>query len=171
MADVRFNAVRNGGDVWLEAEIDLDVKPGGKAVTGEYVNRVRTTLNLMIEATDGRGGKQNTYYRASVEAISLEGGKASIRFYLPPEIVKRDRLRADVKFYTVDLEAGGQPQPPSKAGIAASFKGPDSVKKFQDMVAKDASANENLLVPQHLTPFAFDPQRHSPTMLRREPQR
>lgn len=172
VTNVRFNAVRAAGDVWLEAEIELDVKPGGKAVSGEYVDRVRTTLNVAFEATDGRGQKRNTFYRASVEAIALEGGKAGIRFYLPPEIVKRDRLRADVKFYTVDLQVGGAPQPPSKAATAADFKGPDLVKKFLDAVGgAEASANEGLLMPQHLTPFANDPQRHSPTILRREPQR
>lgn len=171
VANVRFENARFASDVWLEAEVELDVKPGGKAVTGEYVDRVRTTLNLMIEATDARGQKRNTYYRASVDAITLEGGKARLRFYLPPEIVKRDRLRPDVKYYTVDLAAGSQLQPVSKAGVSPNFKGPESVKGFQDAVAREAGTNESLLMPQHLTPFAYDSQRPSPTILRREPQR
>lgn len=170
VANVRFDAVRAVGDVWLEALVELDVKPGGKAVTGEFVDRVRTTLSVMIEAPDGRV-KRSMCYRATVEAIALEGGRASIRFYLPPEIVKRDRLRPDVKYYTVDLEAGGQPQPPSKAAISAEFKGTEQVAVFRTKVTAEASANEGLLMPQHLSPFAYDSQRHSPTILRREPQR
>lgn len=172
VASVRFSNVRpEGGRAdWMEAEVELDVKPGGKAVTGEYVDRVRTTLSLMVDGVDSHGQKRSAFYRASAEAITLEGGKASIRFYLPPEVLKRDRVRSDIKFYTVDLTAGGAAQPASKAATAADFKGPDSIKNFQAQVAAGAGANENVLMPQYLTPFSYE-QRQSPTLLRREPQR
>jgi hypothetical protein len=45
------------------------------------------------------------------------------------------------------------------------------VKNFRDKAGSEAAINEGLLVPQHLTPFAQDPQRRAPTVFRREAQR
>jgi hypothetical protein len=79
-------------------------------------------------------------------------------------------VRSDIKYYTVDLQVGGVAQPASKAAAAADFKGPDSVASFKAQVAAGAGVNENVLMPQYLTPFTYE-QRHSPTLLRHEPQR
>jgi hypothetical protein len=171
VAGVKFGWARADGDNWLEAEVELEVRPGGKAVAGEFVDRVRTTLFLACEATNAKGEARTVFYRSSCEAITLEGGKAQIRFYLPPEVVRRDKLRADVKYYAVDLEAGGEPQPPARGAISPELKSADRVKNFRDKAGSEAAINEGLLVPQHLTPFAQDPQRRAPTVFRREAQR
>ncbi len=171
VAGVKFGWARADGDNWLEAEVELEVRPGGKAVAGEFVDRVRTTLVLACEATNAKGEARTVFYRSICEAITLEGGKALIRFYLPPEVVKRDKLRADVKYYAVDLEAGGDPQPPARGAISPELKSADRVKNFRDKAGSEAANNEGLLVPQHLTPFAHDPQRRAPTVFRREAQR
>ncbi len=171
VSGVKFSWARSDSDSWLESEVELEVRPGGKAVTGEFVDHVRTTLSLACEAANAKGEVRTVFYRASCEAITLEGGKAQVRFYLPPEVVRRDKLRADVKFYAVDLDVGGEPQPAARGAIAPDLKTSERVKNFRDKVGAEAVANEGLLLPQHLTPFAHDPQRRSPTVLRREAQR
>jgi hypothetical protein len=169
---VNFSYARLSSDSWIESEIQLDVKPKGKSVSGEFVNRVKVILSLGCEATDNKGLKRLVMYRAQTELISLEGGKpAIIRFYLPPEIVKRDNLRADTKYFVIELEANGEIQKPVKASVANDFTTPDSIKNFLNKVASEASANEGILMPQYLTPFQADLQRPSATPLRREIQR
>jgi hypothetical protein len=162
---------RLGGESWLEIELELEVKPGGKVVSGEYVNRVRTILSLGLEVTDKNGVERLVFYKSSAEAIALEGGKARIRFYLPPELVKRDKIKADFKYYGVELEVGGEPQAPARANYSNDFKSADSIKGFQAKVAAESGVNEGLLMPQYLTPFYGDTQRPAPTFLRRESQR
>ena len=168
---VKFDLARNGSDPWLEAAIELAVKPGGRQVTGEFVDRVRVTLSIMVEGTNPKGEKQPAFYRASVEAITLEGGVSLVRFYLPPEIVRRDRLRADAAYYVVDVEAAGKPQPLGRGAISRSFSSPDSVKSFQSRVGADSGPNDGILMPQYLTPFDGDPRRVTPSFLRREARR
>ncbi len=168
VSGVKFGWARVDGDTWLEAELEVEVRPGGKAVAGEFVDRVRATLSLACEATNAKGEARTVFYRAGCEAITLEGGKAFFRFYLPPEIVRRDKLRGDVKYYVVDLEAAGEPQPPSRGAVAPELKTGERVKNFRDKAGAEAAANDGLLMPQHLTPFANDPQRRAPTILRRE---
>lgn len=167
---VKFAAARQNSDTWLEAAVEVDVRPGGKAAPGEFVDRVKVTLSFGIEATDSKGKKALTYYRASAEAITLEGGEAVYRFYLPPEVVKRDRLRPDVKYYLVEIEAAGALQKPEKAA-AGDFASASSLTGFQGKVSSEAGANDGILMPQYLTPFTFDNQRRTITFLRREPQR
>jgi hypothetical protein len=94
-----------------------------------------------------------------------------VRFYLPPEVVKRDNLRPDVKYYVVELEANGEPQKPVKASASNDFTTADSLKNFLNKVSAESGANEGVLMPQYLTPFAADSQRPSSTPLRREIQR
>ncbi len=171
VAGIKFTMPRLDNDQWLEAEVELEVRPGGKAVTGEFVDRVRILLSLACEATNAKGEARTVFYRASCEAITLEGGRAQVRFYLPPELVRRDKLRSDVKYYLVDLEVGGEPQAAARGAIAPDLKTGERVKNFRDKVGAEAAANEGLLLPQYLTPFAHDPQRRAPTCLRREAQR
>ncbi len=172
VAAVKFGAVRFNGENWFEAEVEVNVKPGGKAVSGQFVDRVRATLSLALEALDDRGAKRMTFYRSSVEAISLEGGTKSVfRFYLPPEVLRRDKLRLDVKYYAVELEAGGQPQPPARGSASSDFTSPESMRNFLAKVASESGQNEGVLTPQHLSPFALDSQRRAPSVFRREGQR
>jgi len=169
---VKFGTQRYGRDTWLEVDVELLAKPGGRANAGEFVNRVRATLTVAFEATDARGLKKNTFYRTSVEAIAIEGGaRSSLRFYLPPEVVKRDKLRTDADYYVVELEAAGEPQPAAKPSASQKFTSLDSVKNFLTKAQTDAVLNDGLLMPQYLTPFAGDPQKPTPTLLRREYQR
>jgi hypothetical protein len=168
---VKFGAARNGSDSWMETEIALDVKPGGKSVAGQFVNDVRVTLNLGFESPEAPGGPPKLYYRSSASFITLEGGRHVVRFYLPPEVVKRDRLRAPVKFYSVELEAGGTPQTPARGSVGSGLTSAASVQNFQSTVASESRASEGVLMPQHLTPFISDSQRTTPTAVRREPQR
>lgn len=171
VSNIRFNAVRLEGVTWIEAEVELTTTPGGRAVTNAFVDRVRVTLSLMFEVAAGGGAKQNSFYRASVEAITLKGGKSSVRFYLPPEVVERDALRPDLKYYLVELEVGGKLLPPTRGSVSKDFASAESVKGFQGMVSAESGRNDGLLMPQFLTPFANDPRRPSPTLLRREAQR
>ncbi|MCX6936443.1 MAG: hypothetical protein NTU80_00880 [Verrucomicrobia bacterium] len=169
---VKFSFARIGSDAWLETDIRLDVKPGGKLVSGEFVDRVKVTLSIGCEASDSKGQKRLVFYRGNMELISLEGGKPGmVRFYLPPEVVKRDNLRADVKYYVIEVEAKGELQKPVKASAATEFTTPDSLKNFLNKVSSESGANEGILMPQYLTPFAADSQRPSATPLRRELQR
>lgn len=173
VASVKFGYSRaeNGGDNWMEALIELDVKPNGKQVSGEFLNRVRVTLNLGCEATSTKGEKSLTYYKSSVEMVSVEGGKAFVRFYLPHEVVKRDRLRGDPQYYLVELEAGGEPQKPNLQSVSKSINNSTLLAGFKGKVASESGANDSLLMPQYLTPFANDSRRSSPTFLRRDAQR
>ncbi len=171
VASVKFGAARFGGDNWLEADVELDVKPGGKPVSGEFVNRVRVVLTLGCDAVDSKGAKRLDFYRSTAELISVEGGKTNVRFYLPPEVVKRDKLKTPVDFYVVEVDAAGEPQVPSKESAATKFSSPESRKIFLSRATSESGINEGILMPQYLTPFSFDAQRRSPTFLRRELQR
>lgn len=171
VATVKFGAARFGGDSWLEADVELDVKPGGKPVSGEFVNRVRVTLTMAFDIVDAKGAKRRDFYRSSAELISVEGGKTNARFYLPPEVVKRDKLKTPVDYYAVELEAAGEPQTAVKESVSTKFTSAESIKNFLSMATSEGGANEGLLMPQYLTPFSFDAQRRSPTFLRRELQR
>jgi hypothetical protein len=171
VSEVKFSFARFGSDSWLEADIEIEAKPGGKMVSGEYINRVRVVLNLLTEATDQKGAKKNVFYRSAAELVALEGGKSNVRFYLPPEIVKRDKLERTVDFFAVELEVGGEAQTPVKTSVSTKFTTAESVKNFIAKTNSDGTANEGLLMPQYLTPFASDSQRRSPTYLRREAQR
>jgi len=168
---IKFGAARIGSDSWMEAEIVLDVKPGGRAVAGQFVDDVRVTLNLGFESPEAPSGPPKLFYRSTATFITLEGGRQTVRFYLPPEVVKRDRLRTPVKFYSVEIEAGGTAQTPGRANAATGFTSAASVQNFQSTVASESRANEGVLMPQHLTPFNGDSQRATSTALRREPQR
>jgi hypothetical protein len=152
---VKFSFARIGRDAWLETDIRLDVKPGGKLVSGEFVDRVKVTLSIGCEAFDSKGQKSLVFYRSNIELISLEGGKPGmVRFYLPPEVVKRDNLRADVKYYVIEVEAKGELQKPVKASAATEFTTPDSLKNFLNKVSSESGANEGILMPvsyTHLT--------------------
>ena len=168
--DVKFDYPRAGyGDNWLETTVAIDVRPGGRAVSGEFLDRLRATLSLGCEASNPKGEKRTVFYRASAETIAVEGGRVFIRFYLPPEVVKRDRLRGDPTYYVVELDAAGQPQKPAAGAISA--KSIPNARNFLDRVTTEAGRTQGVLMPQYLTPFANDPRRPTPTLLRPEVQR
>lgn len=172
VAGVKFGSARFGSDAWMEVEIALDIKPGGRAVSGQFVNNVGVTLSLAFTSPEEPSGAPKLFYRATAEYIALEGGaRKFVRFYLPPEVVKRDRLAPPVRFYVVEVQAGGVAQTPGRNNVGSGFVAPGSVQNFLSMVTSEARANEGVLMAQHLTPFAYDEQRASPSPVRRESQR
>jgi hypothetical protein len=103
--------------------------------------------------------------------IAVEGGKAFVRFYLPPEVVKRDKLRGDPEYYLVELEVAGESQKITLNNTSKGINSAETLASFKGKIGSEAAANEGVLMPQYLTPFASDSRRPSPTFLRREAQR
>ncbi len=165
---VKFSAARFGSDAWFEADVEVEAKPGGKLVAGQFVNRVRVTLSVGMEGTDEKGAKTINFYRATAEALTLEGGKSNFRFYFPPEIVKRDKLRTPVTYYAAEVEVAGKAQEPAKTSFSNAITSAASLQNFISKAAAESVANDGLLIPQFLTPFAADTQRRAPTFARKE---
>lgn len=171
---VKFAAARSSlGDTWQEVEVDVVARPGGRAVMGEFVDNVRVILSIGYESGDG-AAKKWSFYRASAEAVGLEGGAKSVfRFYLPPEVLKRDRVPSGDagKQFVVEFEVGGRPTPPMRGSASAKATNEDARRNFLSKVAAEGARNEGVLVPQHLSPFALDSQRRSPSIVRRDGSR
>ncbi|TAG27461.1 MAG: hypothetical protein EAZ36_06790 [Verrucomicrobia bacterium] len=170
---VKFSAARpdGGGDAWLENLVELEIRPQGKQVSGSFLNQLRVTLSLGLEAVDSEGGSALTYYQSSIEIITVESGKAAVRFYLPPEVIKRDKLRGEPKFFLVEVTAGGVSQAPVAANVSKSISTPALLSGFKGRVASGRMQTDGILMPQYFTPFANDSRRPSPTFYRREAQR
>lgn len=169
--DVKFNPVRTNSGTWYETEVQ--VQPRGSADNRQFVNRVKVTLNLGVFSVKAPPGAKvpDTYYRSSAEAVAIEGSgsRVSYRFYLPPEIVKRDQITGDQRFYLVELSVNGQAVPLAKNQFpAATFNKPEVVESFRSKVASEAGSNDGVLLPQHLSPFAFDGSRPAPSCIRIE---
>lgn len=164
---VSFEPARSPVDaqVWYEAEIVLAIRPAAAAKT-RYVDRVRVTLSLGCVPGSGTE-RAPVFYRATAEWVAAEEGNATMRFYLPPEVVQRDGLRGDAKYYGVEIEAGGKVQALGRDAISSqTLTSAEALTAFQQRVARDAPANDGVLVPQFLTPFAYDARRPSPSFLR-----
>lgn len=182
---VRFtpNVRAASGANWFEADVALDVKPP-PAAAGRMVSRVRVVLTLQFELPAAAGaepvrraqgperveGRRSEFYRAEAECIALEAGRADVRFYLPPELVKRDQLHADPKWWGVELSVAGRPVPAARAAYAVTLAGAEARKSFQARATAAAAANDGLLQPQFLTPFAHAYPHATPTFVRREPR-
>jgi hypothetical protein len=164
--NVRAPTGSNG--TWLEGDITLNVKP----VVGnpsQMVSRVRVTLLVGFELPGTAGGERRLeHYRADAECVALEPGRANVRFYLPPEIVKRDQLHADPKYWGIELAVGGRAVPPARAAYVAALSSAEQRKNFQTRGGAAAVANDGILQPQFLTPFANEYPRGTPTFVRRD---
>ena len=173
VAAVKFANLRapNGaGGNWLEADIALNVRPAPGS-PGLMVARVRVALTLGFELPALAGGDRRIeHYRAEAECVALEAGRADVRFYLPPELVKRDQLHGDPKYWGVELASGGRPVPAGRAGYSPTLAASEQRKNFQARAATEAAANDGLLQPQYLTPFAGEYPRATPSFVRREPR-
>lgn len=170
---VKFNSVRppNGAPgTWLEAAAVLDVKPAG-SLAGRMVSRIRVSLTLGFELPAPPGGERRMeFYRTEAECVALETGRADVRFYLPPELVKRDQLHGDAKYWGVEITVAGRALPAGKGNYPAALASAELRKSFQSRAVNAAAANEGLLLPQYLTPFALDYPRSTPSFVRREPR-
>ena len=170
VAAVRFNNVNPPGGgaagAWHEVEIEIKIKPEATKDASRFVNRVRATLTLGTEVVGS--AKRIDFYRATAEATTLEVGSSFIRFYLPAEIVRRDSLRGESKYYAVELAVAGQVLPMGKANHTANPAVMPSVQTFLVKALSEAPANDGVLLPQYLTPFANDATRPAPAYVRPE---
>lgn len=176
VAGVKFNSVHAGSGAWYETEVEIQARPGAGADNKQFINRVKVTLNLGITSVKAPAGAKtpDTFYRASAEAVAIEttGGKTVFRFYLPPEIVKRDQINGDQKFYLVELFVDGKALPLTKYHFpVASFTKLEFVESFRSKVAGEAGANDGIMLPQYLTPFAFSGSPPAPSFIRVESTR
>jgi hypothetical protein len=168
--NLRTNLVRpaNGGPAWLETTLSLNVRPAGAGPT-PVVSAVRVAVLLAFELPGPAGGPRRTpAYAAMVECVALEPGRTDVRFYLPPEIVKRDQIRGDPKFWGVELTAGGEALPAARTAYSANLATAAARTDFQRRWAPVAAAQDGILQPQHLTPFALEYPRSTPSVVRRE---
>ena len=168
VSSVKFVNVRAPGGAtanWLEGDIALSVRPA----TGLMVSRVRVTLTIGCELPATAGGERRVeYYRAEAECVGLESGRSDVRFYLPPERVKRDQLHADPKFWLIAVSAGGRPLTPGRGNASPALATAEARKNFESHAAAAAMANDGLLVPQYLTPFALEYPRATPSFVRHD---
>jgi hypothetical protein len=160
---VRSELLRQAGG-WLEIDVQIVVKTRSASV--RFAERVRVTLSLACEPA-GPSGTDLRFFRATTEAVALPAGTSHLRFYLPPEVVERDRVRTDRLHSLVELEMEGQSLPAVAAAMSTALHPPGQLARFKVRVAAEAPANDGILVPQVLSPFAFDPRRPAPTVVRR----
>lgn len=175
VAGVKFNSVRAGSGAWYEAEVEIQARPGAGADNKQFINRVKVTLDLGIISVKAPAGAKapDTFYRASAEAVAIEatGGKTVFRFYLPPEIVKRDQITGDQKFYLVELFVDGKALPLTKYHYQSGTFKPEIIESFRSKVNSEAGANDGIMLPQYLTPFAFTGSPPAPSFIRVESTR
>jgi hypothetical protein len=153
--------------MWQEMDINLVIKPAPVSAGG-MVSRVKVSLCVAYELPALAGNpRQLQHYRAEAECVALEPGHANVRFYLPPEIVKRDQLRGDPKLWGVELAVGGRPIPASRLAYATPLATPEQRRRFQAEAGAASAANDGILQPQFLTPFANEYPRATPSFVRR----
>ena len=172
VSGVRFtpSAYASNGVSWFETDIALDVRPG-PAAPGRMVSRVRVVLTLQFEVPAAASAERRSeFYRAEAECVALDAGRADVRFYLPPELVRRDQLHGEPRWWGVELAVGGRPVAPSRAAYSSNLATAEARKSFLARAATAAAANDGVLLPQFLTPFAYDYPRATPSFMRREPR-
>lgn len=164
---VKFGQMRapGGGDTWIEAAVELAVTP---STTGgayaRWADSVRVGLSIGIQKRDG--GFE--FFRATAEAVSLEAGRAVYRFYLPPEIARREQLNSTEPYaWLVDVAVKGTPLEPAATHVSALLATPEALRSFKDRVARSATLNDGVLVPQFESPFANAFAGDTPTFVRR----
>jgi hypothetical protein len=167
---VRFSLVRpsaGSAHAWYEADVQLNVRPVPVS-PGQLLGRVRVTLLLGFEVLAPNGAKHAEFYRAEAEAVALGPGRTSVRFYLPPEAVQRDGVRGDPVYWTAEATVGGRPQAAARARHSPALDHPAARRIFMEKSAASVAVNDGILLPQYLTPFAFDYVNDTPAFVRRE---
>lgn len=171
VSNVRFTTLRAPGAAagnWFEAAVQLNVRPPSTS-PGQMVARVKVAILIGFEAPGLVGGERRLeHYRAEAECVALESGRADVRFYLPPELVKRDQIHGDPKYWGVELTVGGRAVPAGRAAYASALGTAEQRKNFQTRAGPAAAANDGILQPQYLTPFANEYPRATPSFVRRE---
>lgn len=168
---VRFTNLRSpfgSAGNWCEATVGLNARPMAGAPS-QMVSRVRVTLLLGFELPAPAGGERRLdYYRAEAECVALEPGRTDVRFYLPPEVVKRDQLYGDPRYWGIELGVDGRPLVASRAAYSLTLSTPEQRKNFQKRASAAGAANDGILLPQYLTPFANEYPRATPSFVRKE---
>lgn len=163
---VKFGQIRapGGGDTWTEVVVELDVTPATDGGTyARWADAVRVTLGIGVRKRAG----DYEFFRASAEAVALESGRASFRFYLPPEIARREQLNsAEPYAWLVDVSVKGRVLP-AAGQASAVLQTAEGLRSFRDRVARSATLNDGVLVPQHESPFAAAYAGDTPTFVRR----
>lgn len=172
VTSAKFSNVRapNGAPgTWLEADLAIEARPAASSI-GRMVGHVRVALTLGFElaAPTSGGERRLEFYHAEAECVALEQGRADVRFYLPPEVVKRDQLHGDPKYWGVELMVGGKAVPAGKSAYAITLPGADTRKNFQNRANGASAANDGILLPQYLSPFANEYPRATPSFVRHE---
>ena len=168
---VKFTSVRAPNGVpgtWVEADITLNVRPA-PGTPGVMVGRVKVTLLTGFELPALAGAERRLeHFRAEAECVALDAGRANVRFYLPPELVKRDQLHGDPKYWGVELAVAGRTLAAARPAYSSALAGAEQRKNFQAKAGTAAAANDGIMVPQYLTPFAHEYPRATPSFVRRE---
>ena len=161
---VRFGEARGpgGGASWTEVTVDLRIVSGTDGGTyARWADAVRVALSLAVRKRTG----DYEFFRAAAEAVSLEAGRAAFRFYLPPEIARREQLTSGEPYaWFVEVTGSGQPGLQAASTLLSNA---EAVRSFKDRVARDATRNDGVLVPQSQSPFATAYAGETPTFVRR----
>ena len=153
VADVRFSSVRDEtGEVWWMGEVAVQVEAGPSGGRARFADRVRVELQWGVEAPTAPGGF--LFYRAAASAAALEAGRSVYRFYLPPEIIRRERIEAAPRYWTARVSVAGVDVPDSRRSVGAGFSSAEAVANFRRQLAVRAPAQDGVLLPWYLTPFA-----------------
>lgn len=159
---VQCERLRDRGG-WFELAVELVVARSAGPMAP--VDRVRVRTSLAYEAGSGNE-KTWRFFESWAETVSLAPGTATLRFYLPPEIVTRDRVQSDALLYAIEIEVGGAPQSVSAAATSRTLRPPGARERFLERTRLEAVTTTGVFVPQHLSPFAFDADRPSPSVNR-----
>lgn len=144
-------------DSWQVMSVSLQARPD-RLQLGQITDRLKVKVYLGYERALAGGKREWQFYRASVELVGLPSGRSTVRFYLPPEIVKRDEIQGGAKYWSVELVGEGMDVSPTRRNYSLALKDERLLAQFMDKVSSDGAANDGLLQPQHLTPFAtLDP--------------
>jgi hypothetical protein len=170
VAAVQFATVRTpeGNDgAWLEVAVELEARPAAERsgrVTAPL--RVEALLAHEMPATAGEA-RRWVFYRSAAELVGLTAGRAQVRFYLPPVLLQRDRLTGSPRFWEIVLTGPELAPLVSERRIAPALTDAAVRRAFREKIAFEAPANDGILLPQYLTPFANDARRVAPAFIRR----
>ncbi len=168
---VRFTPVRaptGAPGNWMEATVALNARPAA-GTPSQMLSRVKVAILIAFELPAPTGGERRLdYYRAEAECVALEPGRTDVRFYLPPEVVKRDQLHGDPKYWGIELAVAGRAVPAGRSAYSSSLGSAEARQNFQKRARAAAAANDGILLPQYLTPFANEYPRATPSFVRKD---
>lgn len=167
VAGVRFGVVPDSaGAVWWCGEVELRIEAGLGGDRARFAERVRVELQWGAEVAGAEEGFE--FYRAAAVAAAVEAGTAVYRFYLPPAVVRRDRIESAPRFWSAVVSAAGIQLPDSRRSVGPGLSSPESLENFRRRLGARAPANDGVLLPWYLTPFALPARADAPVPIRLE---